>query len=142
MKTSLLVQIREKALGGADQTVIFDYAPVVREAEITSNRLDAPGKMVFTCLKANSAHIQEGSTVEFKIGETKIFKGYIFTVVYCQADNVIYTAYDQLRYLKAKASYVFENMSLSQIIQRIAADFGLTTGILEETVDVFHCLIL
>ena len=113
--------------------MIFDYGPVVRETEITSNRLDTPGKMVFTCLKADSVKIQEGSAVEFEIGETRMFKGYIFTMECSQDDKVIYTAYDQLRYLKAKASYVFENMSLSQIIRRIAADFSLTVGILEET---------
>ena len=122
--------------------MIFDYGPVVRETEITSNRLDTPGKMVFTCLKADSVKIQEGSAVEFEIGETRMFKGYIITMECSQDDKVIYTAYDQLRYLKAKASYVFENMSLSQIIRRIAADFSLTVGILEETGYVFPCLIL
>ena len=75
MKVSLLVQVRDKGLKGASQTMIFDYGPVVREIEITSNRLDTPGRMVFTCLKADSVKIQEGSAVEFEIDGIKMFKG-------------------------------------------------------------------
>lgn len=51
------------------------------------------------------------------------------------------TIYDQLRYLKAKASYAFTNMSLEQIIMRIAGDFGLKVGTLDPTGYVFPSLL-
>ena len=43
------------------------------------------------------------------------------------------TAYDQLRYFKNKETYVFEGKTLTQIIKRIASDFGLRKGSLEDT---------
>ena len=70
-----------------------------------------------------------------------MFKGYIFTIERNHDGEVSYTAYDQLRYLKANASYTFENMTLSQIIRQIAADFGLTVGVLEDPGYIFPCLI-
>ena len=79
--------------------------------------------------------------MECSAGGRKLFKGYIFTIERNREGETTYTAYDQLRYLKANASYVFENMSLSQIIQQIAADFGLTVGTLTETGYIFPCLI-
>lgn len=43
------------------------------------------------------------------------------------------TAYDQLRYLNNKDTYVYENKTASQFIQMLAADFSLNTGTLEDT---------
>ncbi len=141
MNVSLLSQRVSTAPGGATQTVMADYADVVSDVEITTNRMDTPGKMVFTCLESGSLGLSEGSSVAFTVDGVKMFKGYIFTVEKNREGEVTYTAYDQLRYLKAHASYVFENMSLSQIIRRIAADFGLTVGNLTETGYLFPCLI-
>ncbi len=134
-------QTVKKAPGGITQTVISDYANVAKEVEITTNRMDSPGKMSFTCIESGSAAIEEGSPVELVADGVKMFKGYVFSSERNQDGETSYVAYDQLRYLKANASYVFENMSLSQIIQRIAADFGLVTGTLADTGYVFPCLI-
>lgn len=138
---SLRVQTVRKAPGGVAQTVILDYANVVKEVEIATNRLDSPGKMTFTCIESGPVSIEEGSLVEFMADGVKMFKGYVFSVERNQDGETSYVAYDQLRYLKANASYVFENMSLSQIIRQIAADFGLVTGTLADTGYVFPCLI-
>lgn len=121
--------------------MILDYANVVKEVEIATNRLDSPGKMTFTCIESGPVSIEEGSLVEFMADGVKMFKGYVFSVERNQDGETSYVAYDQLRYLKANASYVFENMSLSQIIRQIAADFGLVTGTLADTGYVFPCLI-
>ena len=43
------------------------------------------------------------------------------------------TAYDQLRYLKNKDTYVYENMTASRLIQMIADDFQLNTGEIRDT---------
>ena len=127
--------------GGMAQTVISDYSDVAEEVEVTTNRMDTPGRMTFTCVESGPVGLMEGSCVECSAGGRKLFKGYIFTIERNREGETTYTAYDQLRYLKANASYVFENMSLSQIIQQIAADFGLTVGTLTETGYIFPCLI-
>ena len=138
---SLQVQSAGSAPGGATQTRITDYASVTREAELTTNRLDSASKLTFTCIENNGIAIPEGSQVELAVGGVRMFKGYIFTIERNHDGEVSYTAYDQLRYLKANASYTFENMTLSQIIRQIAADFGLTVGVLEDPGYIFPCLI-
>ena len=79
--------------------------------------------------------------MELSVDGVKMFKGYVFTAERNRDGEVAYVAYDQLRYLKANASYVFEAMTLPQIIQQIAADFNLTCGTLEEPGYAFPCLI-
>lgn len=138
---SLQVQSVTPAPGGATQTAIMDYSSCITEAELTTNRFDSPAKLSFTVIGQNSITIPEGSSVELAVDGVKIFKGYIFTAEQNRDGEVSYTAYDQLRYLKANASYVFEAMTLPQIIQQIAADFGLTCGTLADTGYAFPCLI-
>ena len=138
---SLQVQTVSPAPGGATQTVITDYTDVIQKAELTTNRFDSPAKLSFTCLEKSGIGIAEGSSVELSVDGIKMFKGYVFTAERNRDGEVAYVAYDQLRYLKANASYVFEAMTLPQIIQQIAADFNLTCGTLEEPGYAFPCLI-
>lgn len=141
MGAVLTAQIVKESPGGVKQTVVMDYTDVVEEVEITTNRMDSPGKMAFCILGQGAASIPEGSSVEFVVDGVKMFKGYVFSAERNQDGETSYIAYDQLRYLKANASYVFENMSLSQIIRRIADDFGLAVGTLADTGYVFPCLL-
>ena len=49
-------------------------------------------------------------------------------------ENIInVTAYDQLRYLKNKDTYIYSNKTVSELIEMIAADFNLRVGVLEDT---------
>lgn len=139
---SLQTQAVSPAPGGATQTVIMDYSNVVSKAELTTNRFDSPASLSFTCLESTGIGIPEGSSVELSVDGVKMFKGYVFTAERNRDGEVSYMARDQLRYLKAKASYTFENMTLGQIIQQVATDFGLTVGTLEDTGYVFPYLIM
>lgn len=130
---TLQVQTVGPAPGGATQTIITDYSTAAQNIELTTERFDTPGALTFTCLEDRGIAIPEGSSVEFSVDGVKMFKGYVFTAERNKDGEVTYTARDQLRYLKANASYLFQNMTLSQIIQRIAADFGLKVGTLENT---------
>ena len=116
------VQIKGKAPDGSDLITIMEYIEVAREIEFTTNRMDAPGKLKFSCLE---------------YGPIGLFKGYVFTIERTRDGETTYTAYDQLRYLKANASYSLDNMSFEQILTRIAGDFGLKVGTLETTGYVF-----
>lgn len=138
---SLQTQSVRPAPGGATQTIITDYSNVISEAELTTNRFDSPAKLQFTALEKNGISLPEGSSVALAVDGVDMFKGYVFTAEQNRDGEVQYVAYDQLRYLKANTSYVFENMTLGQIIQQIAADFGLTCGTLADTGYAFPCLI-
>ena len=122
------------------RTIQTDYADVASKIELTTQRFDNPASLSFTCLEDSGIAISEGSSVELSVSGKKLFKGYVFTAERNREGEVSYTARDQLRYLKANASYLFQNMSLPQIIQRIAEDFGLTVGEMEEPGYVFPYL--
>ena len=137
MEKSLQIQIKGKAPDGSEQLTIMEYIEVVREIEFTTNRMDSPGKLKFTCLEDGPIGIPEGSSVEYLVNGMKLFKGFVFTIERTRDGETSYTAYDQLRYLKSNASYSLDNMSFEQILTRIAGDFGLTVGTLEKTGYVF-----
>ena len=140
MELSLRVQVAEKS-GETVTTTIMEFADITNTIRISSTRFDSPAKMTFTCIEKGNLAIPEGSSVELTVDGQQVFKGYIFTAVRNRDGETQYTAYDQLRYLKANASYTFVAQSLEDIIRRIAADFNLTVGTLEETGYTFPCLI-
>ncbi len=140
MSISILVESTKKQPGGT-ALILSDYAEVVTEAEFSSQRFDAPGKLTFSSIEEGSNSIEMGSPVTLAVDGKPVFKGYVFTAERNRYGETTYTAYDQLRYLKANASYTFEAMTLGQIISRIASDFGLKTGKLEDTGYAFPCLI-
>lgn len=138
---SLIVQIT--VLNDSNEiirTIQTDYADVASKIELTTQRFDNPASLSFTCLEDSGIAISEGSSVELSVSGKKLFKGYVFTAERNREGEVSYTARDQLRYLKANASYLFQNMTLPQIIQRIAEDFGLNVGEMEEPGYVFPYL--
>lgn len=138
---SLQVQKKKTGSSGTQQIEIVDYSNSTTQAKITTNRMDSPGKLEFTVLEKSGISIPEGSSVEVSVDGVKMFKGYVFTAKQGRDQDIEYTAYDQLRYLKANASYTFVAMTLGQIIQQIASDFGLTCGTLADTGYAFPCLI-
>ena len=101
---------------------MIDYTDALKKAEISTNRMDSPGKMTFEGVEDSGIALPEGSAVTFTDDGVVVFKGYVFTAKRDRYGNVSYTAYDQLRYLKAKQSYTFENQSLEQIIGNPGTD--------------------
>ena len=136
-----MVQMREMAAGGGERVRLVDYADIVNEVELVTNRMDSPGKLTFSCIEQGPIGIAEGSSIEYVADGIQLFKGYVFSAERKRDGETSYIAYDQLRYLKASASYVFENMTLAQIVSRIAEDFGLTMGEMEDTGYAFPSLI-
>lgn len=62
-----------------------------------------------------------------------LFYGFIFTQKRDKAGAIDITAYDQLRYLKNKDSYIYENKTAGQLVQMIATDFHLQCGEIADT---------
>ena len=110
------------------------FIPVVLDGiEWTTERYGSPGKLTFKVLLDDALDITEGNAVRFKKDNKNIFYGFIFSKKMDKDRIITVTAYDQLRYLKNKATYVYENMTAGEVIKMIASDFGLQTGSLENT---------
>lgn len=118
-----------------------DYSSVTEKVEVSTSRYDAPGKMTFSMVNQKLEDLQVGSVVYLKSGKDKMFKGYIFKREDSFDGLASFTAYDQVRYMKANASYAFANADLASMIKKIAGDFNLKVGELANTGYKFPSLI-
>lgn len=110
----------------------WDIAPQVQKVTYTTNRTGSPGTLKFT-VNASGISFVEGDSVRFSVDGQLVFLGWVFTKSRDRYSVIDVTCYDQLRYLKASASYCFVARTVGQIIQEIAQDFQLTVGPLDDT---------
>ncbi len=110
------------------------YAPLVEEG-ITweTARKGVPGKLEFSVVKDNVISFQEGNLVLMQVDDKDVFYGYVFTKRRNKDGTIKVTAYDQLRYLKNKDTYNYENLTAGGLVKKIAEDFRLKTGVIENT---------
>ncbi len=120
--------ILEKRTGSA-----WDVAPQVQSVTYTTNRTGSPGTLKFTINASGGVSFVEGDPVRFSVDGQLVFYGWVFTKSRNRYAVIDVTCYDQLRYLKASASYCFTGRAAGEIIQEIAHDFQLQTGTLDDT---------
>lgn len=110
------------------------FIPVVEEGITWSTeRTGCPGELQFKVVQDKTLKITEGDAVRLKVNGRKIFYGFIFKMQRDKEQIITVTAYDQLRYLKNKDTYVYENITAGDLIKMIASDFKLKTGSIENT---------
>ena len=110
------------------------YQPLVEEGiQWTTERVGSPSTLKFTVIKDEVIAFQEGDAVRLKVDGKGVFYGFVFKKKRNKKHHIEVTAYDQLRYLKNKDTYVYENKTASQVIQMIANDFRLNLGTIEAT---------
>lgn len=113
------------------------FSPPVKDGvTIEWERTGAPGKLTFTTVKmvnGENMSFSEGDAVCFYYDNKPMFMGYVFTKKRDREHHIEVTCYDQIRYLKNKYTYVFENKTATQIIQALAKDFNLKTGAMDNT---------
>lgn len=108
--------------------------PVTEEGiEWITERRSTPGKLSFKILRNGSSSFSEGAPVRLKINDKNIFYGFVFSQKRNRDQIITINAYDQLRYLNNKDTYVYENKTASQFVKMIASDFSLQTGTIENT---------
>lgn len=109
--------------------------PVKSGVKVEWERTGTPGKLTFTTIKIKDAGMSfsEGDPVCFYYDNKPVFKGYVFTKKRDREHHIEVTCYDQLRYLKNKFTYVFENKTATQIIRALCKDFDLNTGSMDDT---------
>jgi hypothetical protein len=110
------------------------YQPIVEEGiQWTTERAGSPSTLKFTVVKDDTIAFQEGDAVRMKVDGQEVFFGFVFTKKRNKNHHIEVTAYDQMRYLKNKDTYVYANKTASQVIQMIANDFNLNLGTIEPT---------
>lgn len=110
------------------------FQPVVEEGITWSTeRKNTPGQLIFKVVKDDIINFTEGDAVRMKVNGTGVFYGFVFKKKRDKSNIITVTAYDQLRYLKNKDTYVYTNKTASELITMIAADFQMNTGFIENT---------
>lgn len=123
MKIDLIIQHGKNIL----------YPAVQEGIELSLERKGSPGKLTFTVVMDKALIFEAGDACKLTVDSIDIFYGFVFTQKRSKDGLVLVTAYDQLRYLKNKDTYVYENKTASEVISMIAQDFRLNTGTLEDT---------
>lgn len=106
---------------------------VVDGIQLEQERQGSPAKLTFKVLKEGTLSFNEGDRVRFWYDSKPMFLGYVFKKQRDKEGQITVTAYDQLRYLKNKFTYVFVNKTASDILSMVASDFGLQVGNVENT---------
>lgn len=110
------------------------FIPCVQEGvNWITERKNAPGKLTFTVFQDDILRMEEGNPVKLRVNDRDVFYGFLFTFTRNKDRMVQVTAYDQMRYLKNKDTYVFEKSTASDMIKMIAGDYGIRTGGIEGT---------
>lgn len=117
------------------------YPAVLDGVKLEQERSGSPSKLTFTVIKDQNISFHEGDPVRFLYKGEKVFFGYVFTKKRQKEHHIEVTAYDQMRYMQNKFTYVFTNKTATEIIQAMCKDFGIQTGAMEDTGYVIPSLI-
>lgn len=110
------------------------YQPkTVEGVKLDIERRGSPSRLSFSVLNDEKMTLDVGYQVTLKVDGVGMFSGFIFSLDYSEGDTIDITAYDQLRYLKNKAYYVFKKKTATEMIKHIASQYGLKTGKLTNT---------
>ena len=109
------------------------YPGVVEGAKLTWERKNVPGRLEFRVIKDQVISFAEGDLVKLLIDDAPMFQGFVFTKKRNKDGTINVTAYDQLRYLKNRDTITEENLTASDLLKRIAKDFRLQLGMVEDT---------
>lgn len=116
------------AIAGKDVT-----KALVDGIEYETQRKGAPSTLNFTVLGEVCDSFTEGNNVQLAVNGTKLFNGFVFSREHDKLKQIKVLCYDQLRYLKNKDTYVYLNKSATEVINMVAADFGLQLGSIADT---------
>ncbi len=115
----------------------FDMAAICcGKIKLTYYRSGSPSVLEFSVARDAAEDVfpfYEGSTAAFSVDGVNMFYGYVFTKSRSKEQIITVRAYDQLRYLKNKDTYIYSGISCSSLVRLIADDFRLRTGAIEES---------
>lgn len=115
----------EMILQDSKEGKLYDISELVEAITYETSMLNQPGKLTFNFLPDAKVPINEGSSISLKVNGAGVFFGFIFRHGRSEDREVGVVAYDQLRYLKNKDTYVTSNQTASQIFTKVCTDFRL-----------------
>ncbi|MFB4326394.1 hypothetical protein RB298_29120 [Priestia sp. BR_2] len=116
----------------------WDVSEIVEGLSWKTSRIGKAGSVSFKLVKGSPFESSDftynnGDIVRVRLDKTNVFHGYIFSIDEGRDEAVTITAYDQIRYLMNVDTYVFKGVTATEILERIAKDFGLKLGTVADT---------
>ena len=111
---------------------IYEIGELVSSIAYTDTFNDGCSKLDFSYIDKD-LRIANGSIVKFKYNDNNIFYGYVFKSKKGKGKEIQVTAYDQLRYLKAKDTMVVDDITLGALIKKGCVRFNLKPGNIADT---------
>lgn len=124
MSAELLIETTNKK--------VYEISELVKSAEWEDHLNDGCSKFTFSYV-ATGPGIDNGSIVRFKYNGENIFYGVVFKHGVAKNKIVTVTAYDLLRYCKAKDTIVMKGDTVATLTKKMCNYFGLPTGALTDT---------
>lgn len=110
---------------------IYEISSLVSAISYKDALNDGCSKLEFTYVNEDFL-IKNGSIIRFKYQSTDIFYGFAFRVNKGKGKETTVTAYDQLRYCKAKDHIKIKNDTVTTIVNRMCNYFQLRVGTIDE----------
>lgn len=110
---------------------IYDITELVKGISYTDKLNDGCGKLEFSYI-GNDPKVENSNEVRFTYEDIK-FYGYIFKHGQNKKKEITVTAYDQLRYAKAKDTIVCKNDTVTTLTKKMCNYFNLKHGTLTDT---------
>ena len=111
---------------------IYEISELVKSVSYTDKFNDGCSKLEFSYIDDDLV-IKNGNVVRFKYNDANIFYGFVFKVSRNKGKEITVTAYDQLRYCKAKDTIVVKNDTVTTLVNKMCNYFNLRKGVLTDT---------
>lgn len=111
---------------------VYDISESITSVKFSETINEGPSKLSFKMLDIG-LKIENGSCVYFKYDGAEIFYGYIFKIDDGNGPEIDCTAYDQLRYLKVKKSFVLNKKTAGRFIKEVCYMFKMKWGHIADT---------
>lgn len=111
---------------------VYEISGLVTSISYSDRLNDGCSKLEFSYV-GDILKVKNGSVISFKYDNVGIFYGYVFKHGQNKRKEITVTAYDQLRYCKAKDTIVVRGDSVTSLVKKMCNYFGLKTGALTNT---------
>lgn len=112
---------------------IYEIGELVSKVSYTDKLNDGCSKLEFSYLD-DDLIIPNGSIVRFRYDDADVFYGIVFKHELSKNKEISVTAYDQLRYCKAKDVIVVKGgETLTSLVNKMCNYFGLNKGVISNT---------
>lgn len=114
---------------------VYDVTPILEGGvEWYASVMGKAGRLKFKVVRDGIVNFTEGDRATLSVEGRVVFSGFVMTKERTSEQIISVTAYDQMFYLvRNKATYVFLNQGAGEIIQTIAADYGLQVGYISDS---------